>query len=171
MDGPASLRALSAWDDLGRVHGILPYGPEVTTKKLQGYNDLFQRGMFFSLFFQYLPEHLRRVTPLPTGSRNTTPLVLTESLAIPDAAQGERAYEVLVPMASWLGERRVLPATTAGWQFIKSPDRDHFDLVFPESTPGHGSTSTGQCQGFPRRQQPGNDQRPIQYCYVSFGTG
>ena len=134
MDGPASLRALSAWDDLGRVHGILPYGTGVTVKKLQGYNDLFQRGMFFSLFFQYLPEHWRLVSPLPTGSRNTTPLVLTESLAIPDAAQGERAYEVLVPLASWLGERRALPAATAGWKFIKSPDRDHFDLVFPEST-------------------------------------
>ena len=134
MDEPASLRALSAWDELGRVHGILPYGPQVTTRELQGYNDLFQRGMFFSLFFQYLPEPWRLVTPLPTGSRNTTPLVLTEALAIPDAAQGERAYEVLVPLASWLGERRVLPAVTAGWQFIKRPDRDHFDLVFPEST-------------------------------------
>ena len=134
MDEPASLRALSAWDELGRVHGILPNGPEVTTRELQGYNDLFQRGMFFSLFFQYLPEPWRLVTPLPTGSRNTTPLVLTEALAIPDAAQGERAYEVLVPLASWLGERRVLPAVTAGWQFIKRPDRDHFDLVFPEST-------------------------------------
>ncbi|MCY4436291.1 MAG: extracellular solute-binding protein [Chloroflexi bacterium] len=134
MDEPASLRALSAWDELGRVHGILPYGPEVTTRALQGYHDLFQRGMFFSIFFQYLPEHWRLVTPMPAGASNTTPLVLTEALAIPDAAQGERAYEILVPLASWLGERRVLPSVTAGWQFIKRPDRDHFDLVFSEST-------------------------------------
>lgn len=133
MHTPASLRALTAWDELGRVHGILPYGPGVSVAKLQGYHDFLQRGMHFSYFFNYLPENWRLVTPLPAGSQHVTPLVLTEALAMPDAAQGERAYEVLVPLAHWLGERRVMPATTAGWQYITRPDRDHFNLVFLES--------------------------------------
>ena len=133
MDAPASVRGLTAWDELGRVHGILPYGPEVSVAKLRGYHDFLLRGMQFSYFFNYLPENWRLVTPLPAGNRKTTPLALTEALAIPEAAQGERAYEVLVVLAHWLGERRVLPATTAGWQYIKQPDRDHFNLVFLES--------------------------------------
>lgn len=134
LDGKESLRALNAWDELGRVHGILPHGPNTSVRSLVGYNDLFQRGMFFSCFFQYLPEHWRLVTPLPRGASNSTPLVLAEALAIPAAAQGERSYEALVPLAHWMGERRALPSTTAGWQFVKKPDRDHFDLVFPEPT-------------------------------------
>ena len=134
MDAPASLTALRAWDELGRVHGILPYGPEVSVDQVQGFSGFWQRGMLFSIFLHYLPEHWRRVTPLPAGVTKATPLVLAEALAIPDAAPGERAYEALVPLARWLGERRVLPAATAGWQFIRRPDREHFDLVFPEST-------------------------------------
>ena len=134
MAEPASLRALTAWDELGSVHGILPHGPDVSVAGLRGSNDFRQRGMHFSLFFHRLPEQWRSVTPLPTGARATTPLALTEALAIPDAAQGERAYEALVPLARWIGERRVLPAASAGWQFIQRPDREHFNLVFPEST-------------------------------------
>ena len=134
MEGPASVRALSAWDDLGRVHGILPYGPDVSVAKLQGLINISQRGMLFTVSFNSLPMQWRIVTPLPTGTRSTTPLVLAEALAVPNAAQGEDVYEALVPLAHWIGERRVMPATTAGWQFIKQPDRDHFNLVFPEST-------------------------------------
>ena len=40
-----------------------------------------------------------------------------------------------MPLASWLGERRVLPADYSRLAIHqKRPDRDHFDLVFPEST-------------------------------------
>ncbi len=134
MDSPASIRALTAWDELGRVHGILPYGPDTSVAKLQGLNDFLQRGMQFTYQFNFLPQQWKDVTPLPGGARSTVPLALAEALAIPDAAQGEDVYEALVPLAHWIGERRALPATTAGWQFIKRPDRDHFDLVFPEST-------------------------------------
>lgn len=134
MDDPATIRALTAWDELGRVHGILPYGPDTTVAKLQGLNDILQRGMLFTYYFNVLPQQWRLVTPLPTGARNNTPLALVEALAVPDAAQGERAYEALVPLTHWIAERRVMPATTAGWQFIKRPDRDHFNLVFPEPT-------------------------------------
>lgn len=134
MEGPASVRALSAWDDLGRVHGILPYGPDVSVARLQGLINISQRGMLFTVQFNFLPMQWRTVTPLPAGTRSVTPLILTEALAVPNAAQGEDVYEALVPLAHWIGERRVLPATTAGWQFIKKPDRDHFNLVFSEPT-------------------------------------
>jgi hypothetical protein len=134
LDGPASMRGLSAWDELGRVHGIMPYGPEVTAAKFQGYYDYLQRGLHFSYSFNSLPERWRSVTPLPTGSSSATPLALTEALAIPEGAQGDRTYEALVSLAHWIGERRVMPATTAGWEFIKRPDREHFNLVFPEDT-------------------------------------
>ena len=134
MDGPASIRALTAWDELGRVHGILPYGPNTTVARLQGLNDILQRGMHFTYFFNFLPQQWRQVTPLPSGARSSAPLALAEALAIPDAAQGEDVYEALVPLAHWIGERRAMPATTAGWQFIQRPDRDHFNLIFAEST-------------------------------------
>ncbi|MYB77354.1 MAG: extracellular solute-binding protein [Chloroflexi bacterium] len=134
MDGPASIRALTAWDELGRVHGILPYGPDTSVARLQGLNDFLQRGMQFTYYFNSLPQQWREVTPLPTGARSSAPLALAEALAVPDAAQGDRVYEALVPLALWIAERRAMPATTAGWQFIQRPDRDHFNLIFAEST-------------------------------------
>ena len=73
------------------------------------------------------------VTPIPQGSQKTTPLLLEEVLAVPAAAEEESAYEALVPLALWIGERRVLPAVTAGWQYIEKPDTDHFDLILPKS--------------------------------------
>ncbi len=138
IEDPASLRALSAWDELGREHGILPYGPDVTVAQLFGWNDLNHRGMYFTPFMQRMPDQWQMVTPLPKKDRNTTPLVLVEALAIPAAADGELAYEVLVPLAHWLGERRALPAVTAGWQYLQKPDREHFDLIFPESVRATG---------------------------------
>ncbi len=53
-------------------------------------------------------------------------------MTIPAATSGDSAYAALVPLAHWIGERRVLPSVTAGWQFIQQPDRDHFDLIFPK---------------------------------------
>lgn len=132
IDEPAAFRALSAWDEFGRVHGILPHGPDVTLDQLESAKDYFERGMHFTTFFGHTSEPFGYVTPLPGGSSNTTPLGLTEALGIPPGAEVEKAYAALVPLALWLGERRVLPTTTAGWQFVAKPDGDHFDLVFPE---------------------------------------
>ena len=61
----------------------------------------------------------------------TTPLGLEEVLIVPVAAAEDSAYAALVPLAHWIGERRVLPAVTAGWQYIENPDTDHFDLILP----------------------------------------
>lgn len=134
LDGPAALRALISWDELGRVHGILPHGPDTTVAALFGHHDIFQRGLYFTPFVQRMPPNWRMVTPMPMGDRSATPLVLTEALAIPAAAGSDHAYQALVPLAHWIGERRSLPAVTAGWHFIKQPDREHFELVLPEPT-------------------------------------
>ena len=70
---------------------------------------------------------------MPQGSQRATPLSLEEVLAVPAAAAADSAYEALLPLAHWIGERRVLPAVTAGWQYLEKPDTDHFDLILPES--------------------------------------
>ena len=132
LEDPASIRALTAWDELGKVHGIIPHGPMVSQEDLQGWTNARQSAMQFSRFFGNMVDGWSNVTPMPQGSRKATPLSLEEVLTIPAATSGDSAYEVLVPLAHWIGERRVLPAVTAGWQFIQQPDTDHFDLIFPE---------------------------------------
>ncbi len=146
IDDPATFRALSAWDELGRVHGILPHGPDVTLDQLEAFKDYYERGMHFTPFFGHTPEPFGYVTPLPSGASNTTPLSLVEALGMPPAAQGDSAYAALVSLALWLGERRVLPTTKAGWQFVARPDGDHFDLVFPEPVKATALESMARAQ-------------------------
>lgn len=134
LENPAALRALNAWDEFGRVQGIHPYGPDTKSNALFGFASFHRWGMYFTPFTQRMPEPWRMVTPMPQGDRRATPLVLTEALAIPAAAGSDHAYQALVPLAHWLGERRSLPAVQAGWQYIQKPDREHFDLVLPEPT-------------------------------------
>jgi hypothetical protein len=133
LEGPAAIRALTAWDELGRVHGILPYGPSVTEVDLRGTSDAALSGMRFSRFVKRPWHYWSSLTPMPQGSQRATPLSLEEVLAVPAAAAADSAYEALIPLAHWIGERRVLPAVTAGWQYLEKPDTDHFDLIFPES--------------------------------------
>ncbi len=133
MDAPASARALTAWDEFGRVHGIHPYGPEVSGDDLRGWGDAQQSGMRFSRFVKQAWHYWPDFAPMPRGPQTTTPLGLEEALAVPAAAAEDSAYAALVPLAHWIGERRVLPAVTAGWQYIENPDTDHFDLIFPEA--------------------------------------
>lgn len=133
IEGPETERALTAWDELGRVHGMHPYGPEVTELDLRGFeDDTKPSAMRFSRFkknpWSYRPD----ITPMPGGSNRATPLSLEEVIAVPAAGDVEGAYEALVPLAHWIGERRVLPAVTAGWQYLEQPDTDHFDLILPK---------------------------------------
>lgn len=133
IEGTATERALTAWDELGRVHGMHPYGPEVTELDLRGFeDDTKPSAMRFSRFMKNPWTYRPDITPMPSGSNGTTPLSLEEVLAVPAAGDVESAYEALVPLAHWIGERRVLPAVTAGWQFIEKPDTDHFDLILPK---------------------------------------
>lgn len=133
MDGPASVSALTAWDELGRVHGIHPYGPDITDIELLGFEDTLKSGMHFSQFQKRPWHNWPDLAPIPQESQNSTPLSVEEVLAVPAEAADESGYDALVPLAHWLGERRVLPAVTTGWQFIEQADTDHFDLILPEA--------------------------------------
>jgi len=132
LEGPATIRALTAWDEMGREYGIYPYGPEVTDADLRGYEDVVPSAMRFSRFMKnpwgYWPDY----APMPQGPKRATPLLLEEVLAVPAAAATDDAYAALIPLAHWIGERRVLPAVTAGWQYLEKPDTDHFDLIFSD---------------------------------------
>ena len=133
LEGPAAERALTAWDELGRVHGILPYGPDIADSDLRGYEDVVPSAMRFSRFVKTPWGYWPSYSPMPQGSKRATPLLLEELLAAPATADAESAYEALIPLAHWIGERRVLPAVTAGWQYLEKPDPGHFDLILPES--------------------------------------
>lgn len=132
---PAALRALSFWDELGRVHGVMPYGPEVTFEELSPWDSLRQWKV--AILFDLLPNDelsgSRRYVPLPAGLQEVTPLILMEALGIPAVATDpELAYTTMLPLALYLGERSRIPSVTAGLQFIEKPDADHTNLYFPE---------------------------------------
>ena len=133
LEGAAAIRALTAWDELGRVHGIYPYGLEVTDSDLRGYEGVTPSSMRFSRFVKNPWGYWPGYASMPQGSKKATPLLLEEALAAPAAADADRAYEALIPLAHWIGERRVLPAVTAGWQYLEQPDTGHFDLILPEA--------------------------------------
>lgn len=133
LEESAAIRALTTWDELGRVHGIYPYGPEVTDSDLRGYEDVIPSAMRFSRFMKHPWGYWPDYASMPQGSKKATPLSLEEALAVPAAAATDDAYEALIPLAHWIGERRVLPAVTAGWQYLENPDTGHFDLIFPEA--------------------------------------
>ena len=170
LEDPASIRALTAWDELGKVHGIIPHGPMVSQEDLQGWTNARQSGMQFSRFFKNMVDGWSNVTPMPQGSRKATPLSLEEVLTIPAAASGDSAYAALVPLAHWIGERRVLPSVTAGWQFIQQPDRDHFDLIFSKPIQETALTGLGQCTSFPRGKQHFHFLSPVPPSHIAFGA-
>ena len=130
---PAALRGLQFWDDLGRVHGIMPHGDEVTA-------DLYSFQFWNrhpSVFFYYFASpgtiSTGKQAPLPTGPRDVTPLYLGASLAIPASARDSvQAYSALVPLASYLGERFLLPPVISGQEYIEKPQSDHINLMLPE---------------------------------------
>lgn len=133
LEGPAAIHALTAWDEMGREYGIYPYGTEVTDADLRGYEDVVPSAMRFSRFNKHPWGYWPDYASMPQGSKKATPLLLEEVLAVPAAAAADDAYAALIPLAHWIGERRVLPAVTAGWQFLEKPDTGHFDLIFPEA--------------------------------------
>ncbi len=133
LEGPAAIHALTAWDEMGREYGIYPYGSEVTDADLRGYEDVVPSAMRFSRFNKHPWGYWPDYASMPQGSKKATPLLLEEVLAVPAAAAGDDAYEALIPLAHWIGERRVLPAVTAGWQYLEKPDSGHFDLILSEA--------------------------------------
>ena len=130
---PAALRGLQFWDDLGRVHGIMPHGADVTA-------DLY-RFQFWnrhpSIFFYYLASPASISTgkqaPLPAGPRDVSPLYLGASLAVPTSARDAvQSFEALVPLAIYLGERFLLPPVISGQNYIEKPQSGYINLMLPE---------------------------------------
>lgn len=133
LTDPAALRGLQFWDDLGRKHGIMPHGADVTA-------DLFRFPFWNrhpSVFFYYFASpgsvFAGKQAPLPAGPRDVTPLMLGASLAIPASARDTAlAYTALVPLASYLGERFLLPPVISGQEYIENPQSGYINLLLPE---------------------------------------
>ena len=78
--------------------------------------------------------------------------------------------QALVPLAHWIGERRVLPSVTAGWQFIQQPDTDHFDLIFSKPIQETALQGLANAQGFPRGKQHFHFLSPLPPSHIAFGA-
>ena len=130
---PAALRGLQFWDELGRLHGVMPHGATVTADQ---FDDDFTSILTSILFWDFLPPSLNlpgRQAPLPTGPRDVTTLTLSGALTIPSVASDPAlSYEALRPLALHLGERLLLPPVIAGQQFIEKPSSDYLELALPE---------------------------------------
>ena len=130
---PAVLRGLQFWDDLGRVHGILPHGTDVTADH---YNVRFwvrHPGIFFWYFLSPGSMTLGKQAPLPSGPRDLTPLTLGAALAIPaNARDAAQSYEALAPLALYIGEHLLLPPVISGQKYIEKPASSYIELMLPE---------------------------------------
>lgn len=130
---PAALRGLRFWHDLGKTHGIMPHGSDVTadTYRFQFWNR--HPSIFFYYFGPPSSTSTGKQAPLPAGPRDVTPLMLGASLAIPAGARDTaQAYTALAPLASYLGERFLLPPVISGQEYIETPQSDHINLMLPE---------------------------------------
>ena len=105
LTDPAALRGLQFWEELGRVHGIMPHGATVTEDHFDADFTTLLPGI---LFWLYLPPSNMlpgQQAPLPAGPRDVTPLSVSQAVAIPAVARDAAlSYEVLMPFALHLGE-------------------------------------------------------------------
>ncbi|MDE2840509.1 MAG: hypothetical protein OXM03_07760, partial [Chloroflexota bacterium] len=132
LTDPAALRGLQFWDELGRVHGIMPYGATVTADQFDVDFTTLLNGI---LFFRYVPPSnmlAGQQAPLPAGPRDVTPLSVSQAAAIPFVAPDPAlSYETLVPFALDLGSRLLVPPVIAGQQHIEKPSTGYLDLMLP----------------------------------------
>ena len=128
----AALRGLQFWDELGRVHGIMPHGQTVTADHFDADFTTLLSGI---LFWIYLPPSNMlpgQQAPLPAGPRDVTPLAVSQAVAIPTVARDPAlSYEVLRPFALHLGEHLLMPPVIAGQQYIKKPTTEYLELMLP----------------------------------------
>lgn len=131
----AALRGLNFWDELGRVHRIMHYGPEVLDSQIQVRRPFRanRTGILFGTVFEVARQDGRMLAPLPTGPMEGTPLLLFDVLVIPTAARDAGlSYRALVPLAMEVGGLSQLPTVKTSLQHIATPSRDHINLVFQE---------------------------------------
>lgn len=128
---PAALRGLQFWDEFGRLHGIMHYGPKVLDEQIQVRRPFraSRTGIPFETVFEIARQDGRILAPLPAGPMEGTPLMLFDVLGIPAGAEdAELSYRVLVPLALEIGGHSRLPTVKTSSQHIASPSRDHIDL-------------------------------------------
>lgn len=132
LTDPAALRGLQFWDELGRVHGIMPHGATVTADQFDVDFTTLLNGI---LFFRYFPPSYMlagQQAPLPAGPRDVTPLSVSQAAAIPSLAPDPAlSYETLRPFALDLGSRLLVPPVIAGQQHIEKPSTGYLDLMLP----------------------------------------
>ncbi len=133
LSDPAALRGLHFWDELGRVHRVMPHGAAVTAGFFEANFSALLNSI---LFWNFLPPSFNipgQQAPLPSGPGEGTPLMLAAALALPavapDAAQ---SYAALRPLAHALGQRLWLPPVLAGQQHIQSPSTEYIQLMLPD---------------------------------------
>ncbi len=133
---PAALRGLHYWDELGRVHAIMPYGEEILSHQpgIRRPYRASQTGILFQTAFEISSTGGRELAQIPVGPMGGTPLILFDVLAIPAGARDpELSYGASIPLALHSGERSRLPTVKAGLEHITSPgSREHLDLLFLE---------------------------------------
>ena len=136
LTDPAALRGLHYWDELGRVHSIMPYGQEVLTHPpgIRRPYRASRTGILFQTSFEISSSGGRELAQIPAGPMAGTPLFLFDVLAIPAGARDpELSYGASIPLALHFGERSRLPTVKASLQHIVTPtSRDHLDLLFLE---------------------------------------
>ncbi len=132
LTDPAALRGLQFWDELGRVHGIMPHGATVTADQFDVDFTTLLNGI---LFFRYIsPSNMLagQQAPLPAGPRDVTPLSVSQAAAIPSLAPDPAlSYETLMPLALDLGSRLLMPPVIAGQQHIEKPSTGYLELMLP----------------------------------------
>ena len=133
LTDPAALRGLQFWDELGRVHGIMPHGTDVTADHFDVSFWIRHPGIFFWYFISPGSMTLGKQAPLPSGPRDLTPLTLGAALAIPaNARDAAQSYEALAPLALYIGEHLLLPPVISGQKYIEKPASGYIELMLPE---------------------------------------
>ena len=133
LTDPAALRGLQFWEELGRLHKVIPYGASVTADQFSSDFSALLSGILFWAFLSPSYNLPGQQAPLPTAPQDVTPLMLSGALAIPSvASDADLSYEALRPLALNLGERLLLPPVTAGQEFIENPSSDNLELALPE---------------------------------------
>ena len=133
LTDPAALRGLQFWDELGRVHGLLPHGSEVAADHFDVSFWIRHPGIFFWYFISPGSMTLGKQAPLPSGPRDLTPLTLGAALAIPASARDAgQSYEALAPLALYIGEHLMLPPVISGQKYIEKPASGYIELMLPE---------------------------------------
>ena len=153
---PAALRGIGFWQDLGRIHGVMPHGPDLDSNTLRGTinGQRLQTAMIFNPFFGRLRAD-RMPAVIPKEDRSGTPLGLQEALVMPAGSQhGEAGYETMVHLAHHIGQTRLVPAVTEAQGFIAKPAGKYMSLLLDpvardvllellvDSVPSHLATSS-----------------------------